>query len=106
MKLRHNLFLAGLVFSLVGCVSERSSGELNGSVNVSKPESVRGCKFVTDLHASSGLYGTFASSGITAARNAVMRQAQSIGATDVVIDGVDAVYGSTTVNASAYKCTG
>lgn len=93
-----------LLFSITGCVSSRSTQELSGEVVISNKDMVHNCTYISDIHGSSALYGMFATAGISGARSAAINQAKQLGATHVTVDSVEAVYGSTTVNASAYRC--
>lgn len=93
-----------LAFHVAGCVNSQSTHELSKDIVVSNKEMVHSCKYISDIHGSSVLYGMFATAGISGARSAAINQAKQLGATHVTIDSVEAVYGSTTVNASAYRC--
>jgi len=90
---------------LTGCVNSQSTHELSGNVVVANEAMVKGCTYISDIHGTSPLYGMFAAAGISGARSAAINQAKQMGASHVTIDSVEAVYGSTTVNASAYRCT-
>ena len=65
---------------------------------------VSGCRYLDNVHGSSGLYGVFAQRGFENARSDVLSKAQEIDATHVVWIPTSQGYGSSQAEGKAYRC--
>ncbi|MBE0585759.1 MAG: hypothetical protein IH612_18605 [Desulfofustis sp.] len=65
---------------------------------------VGNCPLLGDVHGVSSLYGVFAESALSKARQQVFEQARSMGANTVVWGPFATPYGSTSVSGNAYAC--
>lgn len=89
---------------LTSCASGVGSSFGDNGVKVAVKEDMRHCKYLGDIHGLSPFYGIFAAPALEAAREAAMKQAQSLGATHIVWGATDTPYGSTSIHADAYSC--
>lgn len=99
--LRFSLLAASL---LVAACASGTAGNIPGGLQITSEQSVTGCRYVTDIHGVSGLYGIFASAGLQAARQEAMQAALASGANTVVWNNTSAVYGQTSIHGDAYDC--
>jgi S1-C subfamily serine protease len=83
----------------------KSNGASQTIIKISTPRDVKNCKFISDVHGISGLYGVFASQGLSNARKEAFSNARVVNATHIVWTQTSVVYGSTSVSANAYNCT-
>jgi len=87
---------------LAGCSG--SPPKPTQAIHPASAEEVAHCTYLDDVTGTSGWYGVFAEKGVANARTAALTKAAALGATDVVWQPVNAIYGSTSVNAKAYRC--
>jgi len=87
---------------LVGCAT--SGRDLVSTVKIVDAAAVVNCQYLDDVHGTSGYYGIFASRGFEIARKRALAQAAKIGATHIVWQPSTQGYGSTTIDAKAYRC--
>lgn len=90
-----------LVSSLSGCAVAPSTSAQR--VKIADASEVTECKFVTDIHGSSGWGNLAASTGMQNAKNEALEQAASSGGTHVVWTSVVGGYGPFATG-KAYRC--
>ena len=87
---------------LVGCAS--TGFDPGSTVKIVDATAVVNCRYLDDVHGTSGYYGIFANRGFEIARKRALLQAAKIGATHIVWLSPTQGYGSTEVHAKAYRC--
>src|SRR3546814_2575955 len=80
------------------------SSHVPAGMRVATSDMVSGCKLLGDIHGVSSLYGVFAESALSKARQQAFEQARSMGANTVVWGPFATPYGSTSVSGNAYVC--
>jgi hypothetical protein len=88
---------------LAGCISFDSS-YIPRDMRVATGDAVRDCRFLSDVHGSSVLYGPLADTAVATARKQAFRRARALGANTVVWGTFSTLYGPTSVTANAYVC--
>src|SRR3546814_13729191 len=100
-----------ILLSLVLCVCAAASGGATSGtwhvlarMRVATSDMVSGCKLLGDIHGVSSLYGVFAESALSKARQQAFEQGRSMGANTVVCGPFATPYGSTSVSGNDYVC--
>lgn len=107
MRKRSNRITAGLCFSSrltflgAGCATTLSTSAQR--VKVADTPEISSCRFVSDVHGSSGWGNLAASTGMQNAKNEALEQAASAGATHVVWTNLAGGY-SPFATGKAYRC--
>ena len=99
----HFLTLLPVLF-VIGCASGVGSNTPQG-IQVTNQEGISGCSYVSDVYGSSPFYGVFAGPAMDGARNAALLEAQKLGATHVVFQGVSPNRDGTVATGQAYNCS-
>src|SRR3546814_13869115 len=97
------ILLLGICAALAGCATSGTS-HVPAGMRVATSDMVSGCKLLGDIHGVSSLYGVFAESALSKARQHAFEQARSMGANTVVWGPFATPYGSTWVPGNAYVC--
>lgn len=90
-----------VMFLLGGCATTSSISAQR--VKVADAPEVSGCKFLKDVHGSSGWGNLAASTGMENAKNEALEQAASAGATHIVWTNIVGGY-SPFATGKAYRC--
>ena len=93
------VLLAAFLESCAGNTREQAP-----KVQIADDAMVSGCRYLDNVHGTSGLYGVFAQRGFDNARSDVLSKAQEIGATHVVWIPTSQGYGSSQAEGKAYRC--
>src|SRR3546814_8661075 len=76
------ILLLGICAALAGCATSGTS-HVPAGMRVATSDMVSGCKLLGDIHGVSSLYGVFAESALSKARQQAFEQARSMGANTV-----------------------
>src|SRR3546814_19228049 len=88
------ILLLGICAALAGCATSGTS-HVPAGMRVATSDMVSGCKLLGDIHGVSSLYGVFAESALSKARQQAFEQARSMGANTVFWVPLAPPYGST-----------
>jgi len=99
----NELIVSVLVIFLFGCASQEVN-KIPDGMKVATKDEVAECKFLSDVHGVSSLYGVFAEVALAKSRQQAFEQAKVLGANTVVWEPFSTQYGSTSVHGNAYKC--
>jgi len=88
-------------FSLFSCATTLSPQAIQ--IHDADMATVKNCKYVGDVHGSSGWGNIAASTGIQNAKNEAREQATSMGATHIVWNNISGGY-SPYVSGKSYRC--
>jgi len=97
------LLLLGICTTLASCATSGTSHVPTG-MRVATSDMISSCKLLGDVHGVSSLYGVFAESALSKARQQAFEQARDMGANTVVWGPFATPYGSTSVSGNAYAC--
>ncbi|MDA8179564.1 MAG: hypothetical protein M0T69_08520 [Deltaproteobacteria bacterium] len=94
-------FLIILTLIISGCATSRSVGA--SRIQEADPAMVSGCKYLGEVHGSSGWGNLAASVGMENAKNEAWERASELGATHIVWNQIMGGY-SPSVSGKAYLC--
>src|SRR3546814_6859128 len=103
LRMTRLILLLRICAALAGCATSGTS-HVPAGMRVATSDMVSGCKLLGDIHGVSSLYGVFAESALSKARQQAFEQARSMGANTVVWGPFATPYGSTSVSGNAYVC--
>lgn len=95
------IFLLPIGLALASCSNTPAA---QPPVRVATQDQVGQCAYVTNIQDKPGLYGAFASQGISYARNAILNAAAQAGANTVVFEPIVPGGMVTMLKATAYRC--
>jgi uncharacterized protein YbjQ (UPF0145 family) len=97
------IFAPALLILLAGCASQTITKVPEG-MKVVNQKDVADCEFKGDIHGVSMLYGVFAESALSKARQQAFEQAKALNANAVVWQPFTTEAGATSVHGNAYSC--
>lgn len=89
--------------ALAGCTNDPGFTGVPG-MREAEATGVTGCRYVSNISMTPGVFGPLAEEGLKYARNKIMADAADLGADTVVFDKVSPGVTVTKVTATAYRC--